>query len=333
MAIAVMMVNMGGPESLESVEPYLKNIFSDPDIIDIPFPGFIRKRFSEWMAAKRAPKSREIYEKLNGSTPLTKISFDQAKALETILNSEVTGQFKTFTAMRYWQPLMEDVWSKITADKFENVIILSMYPFYSSTTTGSIKKLINRLNSNGDFSAEDLIFIDRYGENSGFIQAMAKKINQTIIEKGFENRDNINLLCSAHSIPLKRIRQGDPYQEEVESAFDSLKRELLPNITATLGYQSKIGPVKWLGPKSSDQIINLSKKDFKDLFVYPLGFVADNSETIYEIGMLFKDLAKEHGIEKYYRIDSLNTDENFIACLKEIILQKLSTQELKDENG
>ncbi len=315
-----MISNMGGPDSLDAVEPYLYNIFSDPDIIDIPLPGFLRKPLVRWISKKRGPESRHIYEQIGGQTPLTEITEHQAALLQNMLNENGADRFDVFSAMRYWHPFIEDQWEKITGGNFDKVIILSLYPFYSTATGGSLINLINRLNAGKIVADEDLLLIDRFGNHPRFIQAMADDINAALSE----DKDCRDVLFSAHSIPMKRIRQGDPYRDEVEAAAEALRKELPERINFHLSYQSKVGPVQWLSPATDETIKALAEQGVKKLIVYPLGFVADNSETIYEIGILYKNLAHENGITDYKFIKALNTNETFIFGLKEIIHDNFS---------
>jgi ferrochelatase len=316
MKIAVMIVNMGGPDSLEAVEPYLYNIFKDPDIIDIPLPEFLRRRFVRWLSGRRAPKSREIYAKIGGRSPLNDITDQQALLLEKALNNCDKATFRVFTAMRYWFPLVEDVWQKICSQGFEKLIVVSLYPFYSTTTAGSLEKLIQRLNKAGDYPLENLQFIGSFGNHPLFIKAMIEQIRTSLSGK------EQNLLFSAHSIPMRRIKGGDPYQQEIEQAVKQISEQLPSGIRVHLSYQSKVGPIAWLGPATADAIKTLAKNKVKDLLVYPLGFVSDNSETIYEIDILYKDLAFAAGMTTFTKIDALNDDPLFIDALKNIVMER-----------
>jgi len=328
MSTAVMISNMGGPDSLDAVECFLYTIFKDPDIIDIPLPKFLRMRFVEWLAKKRAPESREIYEKIGGKTPLTEITNKQAALLEAELKSSGQTDVKVFTAMRYWYPFIEEVWEQIVKEGFDKLVITTLYPFYSTTTTGSMENLVRELNKNQTFSPENLTIIDRFGSHPGFIAAMASQIEKALKAKGKTDADEVHLLLSAHSIPMKRIRNGDPYREEVEAAVNALKKILPENVVVHHSYQSKLGPIKWLSPATPDKVDELAESGINELFAYPLGFVADNSETVYEIGMLYGDQAVEAGITDFHRIDALNTNPLFIKTLKDIILEKLDTGKL-----
>jgi ferrochelatase len=319
MKTAVIISNMGGPHSLDSVERYLYNIFMDPDIIDIPLPGFLRKRFIAWFAKKRAPESTEIYRKIGGKTPLTDITNQQATLLEGKLNESGLNQFKVFVAMRYWYPFVEETWEEVIKQGFKKLIIVTLYPFYSTTTTGSLVSLIKRLNVNNTFPEENITIIDRYGDHPMFIKGIVNQILETLAESKGLFRD---LMLSAHSIPMARIKKGDPYRDEIEKTVALIKEQLPADIQVHLCYQSKVGPIQWLSPQTDDTVIKLAEQGLKNLLAYPLGFVADNSETIYEIGMLYKDLAEEKGITNFKRIDSLNTRPEFIDTLSDVVLTR-----------
>jgi len=320
---AIVLSNMGGPDSLEAVQPYLENIFLDPDIIDIPLPGFLRPRFARWLAGKRAHESREIYRKIGNKTPLTDISMQVAQRLEDSLNRSLSDVCKVFIAMRYWAPLLEDVWDRILSEGFDKIIIVTQYPFYSSATTGSLLNLVQRLHIEKPFPGSALVTIDRFGSHPGFISAMAGQITDAMAVSDQGNEEPTHLLLSAHSIPQKLVRKGDPYRDEIEAAFNLLRKLLPENIVMHLSFQSKLGPVKWLEPSTPDKLRELASSGVSELFVYPFGFVADNSETVYEIGMLHKEIATTSGIRRFTRIDALNTDHRYIDVLRDIIMEQL----------
>lgn len=323
MKTAVVIANMGGPDSLDCVEDYLTNVFRDPAIIDIPLPGPLRERFARWLAKKRTPKTVRIFEHIGGKTPLTEITRRQAELLENNLNTAGLGAFRVFPAMRYWHPLLEDVWRDIAGDGFERLIVVSLFPYYSYAMSGSLFDLVKRLNGNGDFTNDNLVLVERFGSHPAFVEAMAADINAALA--GLENPDGetTHLILSAHSVPLRSIKKGDPYKDEIEASVNAVKRLLPENVSVHLTYQSKIGPVKWLGPFTTDKIAELAGRGVKRLCVYPLGHVADNSETLYELGMLLRDLAVESGIDSYNRIDALNAGALFIDALTRIVLEEI----------
>jgi ferrochelatase len=181
-----------------------------------------------------------------------------------------------------------------------------------------MEKLIDRLVSHSRFDKKHIQIISKFGDHPLFIDVMVQQIKHVLESDGGEQYKDV--LLSPHSIPMKRIKKGDPYKAEIEQAYNLIKQKLPDDIKMHLAYQSKLGPVEWLGPATPDKIEELAKDGIKNLLVYPLGFVADNSETIYEIGMLYKDLAVEKGITNFKRVDALNTDVNFINAMKEIII-------------
>jgi protoporphyrin/coproporphyrin ferrochelatase len=320
---AVIICNMGGPEKLADVKQYLTNIFEDPAIINYPVGQFVRNKFAAMLAKSRVEESQEIYKKLGGKTPLLDITNQQAAALEKLLNSQNSGSFSVLPAMRYWHPFIEEVWQKIASDSFDKIVFVSLYPFYSYTTSGSLLDKISEMKRKYKNTADKTIYIDRFGKHPKFIEAMANQINKAI-SKNPEFKD---LLLSAHSIPLRSIKKGDPYSDEIEQTVNLLKKHLSPDINVHLAFQSKVGPVEWLGPATQDKITELAQNGVKKLLAFPLGFVADNSETIYEIGMLYGDFAHKKGITDFIRIDSLNADPIFIDALKMIVLESLNTHQ------
>jgi ferrochelatase len=322
MKTAVMIVNMGGPDNLDSVKQYLTNIFEDPAIISYPVGQFLRNKFAAKLANSRYEESKEIYKLLGGKTPLLEITNEQASALEKSLNKENMGTFTVIPAMRYWHPFIEDVWTEVVQQKFERVVFVSLYPFYSYTTSKSLVDLVKGLHKNGSANSSNstnLLCVDRFGSHPLFVKAIASQINDALEQ----NPDYKDVLLSAHSIPMCSIKKGDPYFKEIEETVAAIRPHIKDDVNLHLAFQSKVGPVKWLGPATPDKIEELAQNGVKNLLAYPLGFVADNSETIYEIGMLYKDLAKEKGITGFVRIDSLNSHPLFIEAMKDLVLSHL----------
>ena len=318
--VAVIICNMGGPDNLEAVKPYLTNIFQDPAILSYPVGQFLRNRLAAMLVKSRLEDSKDIYRLIGGKTPLLEITHQQAVALATRLNSKNKGSFTVIPAMRYWHPFIEDVWEKVAADAFDKIVFVSLYPFYSYTTSGSLLAKVADMKKMYKDTADKTVEVDRFGNHPQFIEAIAGQINDAL--KSHPGHKDV--LLSAHSIPMRSIKKGDPYRDEIEQSVNRLKQQLPADINLYLAFQSKVGPVDWLGPATDDTIQELAQKGVKKLLVYPLGFVADNSETIYEIGMLYGDLAKEKGIADYIRIDSLNTDPIFVDTLTSLVLDAIN---------
>jgi len=319
MKTAVIICNMGGPNKLDDVQQYLTNIFEDPAIINYPVGQFIRNKFAAALAKSRVEESKEIYRKLGGKTPLLDITNQQCTALEKSLNIENSNSFSVLPAMRYWHPFIEETWQKVAADSFDKIVFVSLYPFYSFTTSGSLLTEVSKMNKKFPDTANKTVCVDRFGSHPKFIEAMAAEINKALKA----NPAYKDLLLSAHSIPMRSIKKGDPYRKEIGETVDLLKKQLPSDINVHLAFQSKVGPVEWLGPATDDKIAGLAENGVKKLLAYPLGFIADNSETIYEIGMLYGDLASKKGITDFKRIDSLNSNPIFIEALKSLVLEAL----------
>jgi ferrochelatase len=328
MNVAVLLANMGGPDSLEAVEPFLTQIFSDPHIIDVPLPSFFRRRLARFIARKRKEESIEIYRKLGGKTPLHEIMRRQAQALQTVLNRQAAKDttFHVHPANRYGRPSLESVLTDIRNEDYDYLLVLSMYPFFATSTSGSIASELRRLQKKLKIAPNRLHYVDRYGHRPDFIRAMAAHIRDQLAEV-LQGEEPIDLLLSAHSIPQRHLDKGDPYFDEVRTAVAELQKELPQQITLHLAFQSKIGPVKWLEPSTEEKIKELAGAGVRRLFVYPLGFVADNSETVYEIGMLYKELALQNGIKEFVRLEALNEQAEFVATLAEVVLEEVKTKD------
>ncbi len=325
MNIAVLLANMGGPDSLEAVEPFLFQIFSDPHIIDVSMPGFARRMMAKMIARKRKDESIEIYRKLGGKTPLHKIMREQAQALQRTLNdgADKGRQFHVFPANRYGHRSLQSVLDDIHRDGYERLIVLSMYPFFATSTSGSIDSEIRRLTKKLSIPAERITYIERYGERQDFVRLTAGHIVRQLNEFLQNEENELTLLLSAHSIPQRHLQKGDPYFDEVRLAVQRLQKELPERVTVHLAFQSKIGPVKWLEPATDEKILELAGAGLSRLFVYPLGFTADNSETVYEIGMLYRDLALQHGIKEFVRLKALNSEPDFINLLAQLVRENV----------
>jgi protoporphyrin/coproporphyrin ferrochelatase len=333
MKTAVLLINMGGPDSLNDVEPYLANIFKDPNIFSIPLGPF-RKSFAKWFAHRRATKSKKIYESIGGKSPLLSIAQKQSELLERALITVEPHEYFVFTAMRYWNPYVADVWAGILQQGFERIICVSMYPFFSLTTTTGIEQEIKSLQKQycPDWSyhcvqggqpvtstPHSITFIDRMGNHPLFLSGVLNQVLWAHQMAQSEGKAFHHLVFSVHSIPVKSVQNGDTYQIEVEQALYKLMTEIPTELNVYLGYQSKLGPVEWLSPSTEDLLISLGKRGVKDVMMYPLGFVADNSETIYEIAQEYAQLAKQNGIERFETIPALNDNTHFIRLLSEIV--------------
>ena len=308
--IGVVLLNMGGPDSLDAIQPFLYNLFSDHDIIQIP--RIIQKPVAWIISKTRAKKTKEYYEYMGGKSPQKEQTLKQAKLLQEALGD----RYKVVVAMRYWHPFTEEALNELFQEDIEKIILLPLYPQYSRTTTGSsfneFYRQFRRFGKN-----IPVVEVKSYYNHPKYIQAMVDNIKKHLPE----DYNDYYFLFSAHSLPEKVIKQGDPYKEETEETV-RLIMENFPGIRYSLAYQSKIGPVKWLEPMTDQMIEKLAKDGVKKLVVIPVSFVSEHSETLYELDYQYGNLAKELGIESYIRIPTLKDNPKFIEALKSIVLEK-----------
>ena len=257
---AIILFNLGGPDKLENVEPFLFNLFYDPAILNLP--KFLRYPLAKLISKRRAPIAKKIYQELGGSSPILKLTNDQSNSLEKMLNhQDKKNQYKCFIVMRCWNPRASKVISDVIAYKPEEVILLPLYPQYSAATSGSSIKEWNDICKKNKYSVKTST-ICCYPTEKLFIKSHVQEIKKII-----NNLDNYKLVFSAHGLPEKNIKKGDPYQWQVEQSVNKIVESLnLSNLDWILSYQSRVGPLKWIGPSTEDIIIENSKLKKKNSF-------------------------------------------------------------------
>lgn len=320
----ILLMNMGGPTSLADVEPFLYNLFMDPDIIEIPLGKLLRPFIAKKISKKRSAKVRGYYEKIGGGSPLLKLTEDQAAALESALRDE--GDFKTFVAMRYSSPFTDEAIEKIIQEKPARIILLPLYPQYSGTTSGSsINEFYRVWKKAGkdliDKDAVEIIEIRDWYNHKGYINSWSGQISEALQESA---DSETHIIFSAHGIPQKLVEKGDPYQKQTEESVRLILNELKWEGKWSLSYQSKVGPVKWLEPATDSLLKELGDTGTKSVLMVPISFVSDHSETLYEMDIQYKELAKESGVKTFNRAPTANCNPIFIGALKDIVLQGIS---------
>lgn len=308
----VVLLNMGGPETLEDVQPFLYNLFSDRDIIQLG-PRLFQKVIARFIARKRAPKSQKIYAKIGGGSPLKKLTQEQAKALEKRLNEDGPDEYHVTIAMRYWPPFSDQAINELSAKGVEKITVLTLYPHYSRATSGSsiseIKKSLAHLAAHIPVS-----YIRDWPDQPSYIQALADNILHGIKKFGGEE---VAVVYSAHSLPTSFIKDGDPYVDHLMKTIAAVE-----DITGHKGeicFQSRSGPVEWLSPSTPAMLKMLAEKGCKNILMVPISFVSDHVETLYEIDILYRQQAENLGI-KLRSSASLNTNPVFVDALKQLIL-------------
>lgn len=323
--IGVVLFNLGGPDSLDAVEPFLYNLFQDPDIFTFPFASLIRKPLAKFIAKRRAPKSRVYFEYMGGKSPLTELTLAQAEALEKRLNESPGGQrFKVAVAMRFWRPFTEDALEVLRREGVRRVVLLPLYPQYSYTTTRSSEKEWEKQCRRAGLSFEQVLRIPDYHQHPLYIQTLAERIREGLARFPEKTRGQVHLLFSAHGIPLQEIAAGDPYEKQILASVELVRRELGEGFSHSLSYQSKVGPLKWLEPNTVETIERLAKEGKKQLLAVPISFVSDHSETLYELKKLYGELAQGLGVERYELMPALNDHPLFIQCLEDLVLSSLA---------
>jgi ferrochelatase len=304
--IAVLLTNLGGPTSLDDVEPFLYNIFKDSEIIKLPMQRLTARIISKY----RANKTRKKYEKIGGKSPLNDITQRQAEAL----GRELGEDFYVSFGMRYWHPTIEESLKGITREKPEKIVVLPLFPQYSRVTTGTCITEVKRVLGQTNY---ELKVIESWYDHPAYLDALSKKIRDCLSE--FKNE--VHIIFSAHAVPKKIIDSGDPYVEHVKATVDGLISQL-GNIEWHIGYQSQAGPIRWTEPKTEDILHDLAKKNVKNVLIVPVSFVSDHLETLYDIDIHLKNIAEDMDIT-LKRVPSLNDSPDFISALEQIIREAL----------
>ena len=311
---AVILFNLGGPDSLDAVEPFLFNLFNDPAIISLP--TIFRYPLAKFISKRRAPIAKAIYEEMGGKSPILEETQTQAKAIEKSLQQEA-DDYKCFIVMRCWNPRAQDVIKKVKKFNPEQIILLPLYPQYSNATSGSSLKEWLDICKQENLKSETKI-ICCYPTEKDFILSYASLIKTKI---DINNLTETTLIFSAHGLPENKIKQGDPYQWQVERTVQELVKKLsIKNLNYILSYQSRVGPVKWIGP-STDAVIKEEAQKHKIIIVVPVAFVSEHSETLVELDIEYKKLALENGSKDYLRVPAVTVNQDFINSLKSSILE------------
>lgn len=306
MKTAVVLFNLGGPDRLESVRPFLFNLFNDPAIIAAPTP--VRYLLAHWISSRRAGTAQAIYRLLGGGSPLLANTQAQADALQVALGDGV----QVFIAMRYWHPLSEETARTVKAYSPEQVILLPLYPQFSTTTTGSSRTAWARAAARVGLQVPTKT-VCCYPSEAGFVAALVALTRAGYDEALRSGKPRV--LFTAHGLPKKVVERGDPYQWQVEQSALAIVRALdIPDLDWLVCYQSRVGPLEWIGPYTENEI-ERAGRDKVPIVVVPIAFVSEHSETLVELDMTYRDLATRHGVPSFIRVPTVAAKEEFIAGL------------------
>ncbi len=315
MKLAIVLFNLGGPDSLDAVEPFLRNLFSDPAILSLPGP--VRYSLAWFIANRRAPFARDIYAKLGGRSPILEQTQSQAVALDKLLNARGVDA-KSFIAMRCWKPFSDEAAADVKRWGADRIVLLPLYPQFSTTTTASSLLDWKRAAAKAGLTAPTTE-ICCYPDASGFIAAESDLIKQT--RTGATPGVDYRLLLSAHGLPKRTIAKGDPYQWQVERTAKAIVDALgIDGLDWVVCYQSRVGPLEWIGP-ATDSEIRRAGAEGKGVIVAPIAFVSEHSETLVELDIEYAHLAAASGVPDYLRVPAVGSHPQFISALADLVMQ------------
>lgn len=313
----IIMLNLGGPEKVDDVHDFLLRLFLDKDLIPLP----AQSRLAPWIARRRTPKIQEQYRKIGGGSPIKMWTERQGQGMVDILDklSPETAPHKFYVGFRYAHPLTEDSLDQMERDGLERGIAFTQYPQYSCSTTGSSLNAIYR-HLNGKSSKIKWTAIDRWPTHPGLIKAFSDSIKKELKEFPSNVQDDVVILFSAHSLPMRVVDRGDPYPAEVAATVHAVMEQLQFSHPYRLVWQSKVGPLPWLGPQTDKTIEELAKRGRKNILLVPIAFTSDHIETLHELDLEYADeLASKCGVENIRRAESLNDNAVFIQALADLV--------------
>jgi protoporphyrin/coproporphyrin ferrochelatase len=314
MKLAVVLFNLGGPDSLDAVEPFLTNLFSDPAIISLP--KLLRLPLARFIAKRRAPITREIYRKIGGRSPIVPETEAQARALEAALAAQ-GHEARAFIAMRAWKPFSAEAARAVKAWNPQHIVLLPLYPQFSTTTTASSLDDWHQAAKREGLTAPQTR-VCCYPWDTGFVDAVAGLIGEAFAKK--KPAVDYRLLLSAHGLPKRVIAKGDPYRWQVEKTAAAIVDRLgIRDLDWSVCYQSRVGPLEWIGP-ATDAEIRRAGAGGKGVILAPIAFVSEHSETLVELDMDYAMLARESGVPDYLRVPAVGTQSEFIAGLARLVL-------------
>ncbi len=319
---AVVLFQLGGPDSLDAVEPFLVNLFNDPDIIDVPGAFLFRKPLAKFIASRRAPIARQLYKNIGGRSPILPQTIMQGEHLQESLRKRGII-IDVHIAMRYWHPLTKEVLERIQKDKVEEVILLPLYPQFSKATTGSSVNEWKRVSAQMNMNHVSTTLVESYYDHPKYIAALVGNIARVLERVPREDRHKVHLVFSAHGTPLKLVKDGDPYSKQIQKTYESVVREGNFGLPHCLCFQSKIGPQRWLEPSLTQTIESLGQQKISHLIVVPIAFVTEHIETLSEINIEAREQAHDLGITYFDMMPALGANEKFISCLTDLVVEQL----------
>ncbi len=320
---AIVLLNLGGPATLDEVEPFLLELFADREIIQLPFQSWL----GPFIARRRAPKVRKLYEGIGGGSPILHWTTVQGQAMVERLDalSPETAPHRFYVAFRYAHPSSEDALRAMAADGVTRAIAFTQYPQFSCATTGSsLNELWRAAERLGLESAFEWSVIDRWPVHDGFLDTMAESTRAALEQIPAAERDDAVILFSAHSLPLSVINRGDPYPQEIGASVSGVMQRLGSANRYLLSYQSEVGPVRWQGPSTESVIRRLGARGEKNVVVVPIAFTSDHIETLSELDIEYGHVARAAGIRRFVRAPAPNDNPLFFDALADVVVRHLA---------
>jgi protoporphyrin/coproporphyrin ferrochelatase len=318
--LGVVLVQLGGPDSIEAVEPFLYNLFRDPDIIDFPFARIARQPLARLIAAQRAKHVAAHYREIGGRSPIIDFTMAQASALERLLRRDFDA--RVTVAMRYWHPMTDAAVRAIERHSPDELVLLPLYPQYSRTTTGSSLREWNRCFQNRNGHARVHV-VKEFHEDPGYIDSAVAKVNDALA--GFADAADTDFVFSAHGLPVAVVEQGDPYQRQIERTAELVWERGGWSGRRHVCYQSKVGASKWLAPSLHRTIAMLAEERRQNLLIVPISFVSDHVETLHEIDIEHREQALSLGVANFRMVAGLNDSPAFIEALAELVRARIAS--------
>ena len=310
----IVLLNMGGPDSLSAVRPFLARLLSDRELIRLPLAPLTQPLFAWIVSRVRARKVGKYYEEIGGGSPIAELTGRQGAALEEML-AETGGNFRVYVGMRYWYPLAKHAVLEMKEDGVARGIALPLYPQYCAATTGSSLSDLRRW-MRWAGAGFPLTEVKSWPDHPGYIAALCGKIEDTLAG---ESPGKTHLLFSAHGVPKSFIDEGDPFQAETEKTVAAVMVRF-PGTSHSISYQSRLGRTEWLKPDTVEEVLRLGREGIQRLMVVPVSFVSDHIETLHELDIRLKKTAGEAGIPAFFRVPALNDSPAFIRALRDIAL-------------
>lgn len=319
MKLGVILFQLGGPDSLEAVEPFLYNLFCDPDIIDFPFARIARQPLAKLISTRRAKHVQHHYAEIGGRSPIREFTERQAVALESKLREQFDARVSV--AMRYWRPFTDEAIGQMARHAPDQLVLLPLYPQYSKTTTGSsLNEWRRRFQPNG--WNPRIHVVEEFHQDEAYLNSVVQAVDRTLAQ--FADPVDVDMVFSAHSVPVAVVEHGDPYQRQIERTVDLVWQRGGWRGRRHLCYQSKVGASKWLNPSMHETVKRLAAAGSKRMLVIPISFVSDHVETLHEIDQEHRAQAAGLGITEYRMVPGLNDSPAFIGALAGLVQRALS---------